>query len=145
MAESIQRIIGRRGLAGQYLQTAQQIIDTLEATVRGWSYDPTPFHWGGKRHAPCAASAQPPTTARTGRLGRLHAPSPAPSARGAAEITIELSSDPLVENVMYPFKTLMDDRLWARNVDVQDAEVAVRVGIINRMLVLAHPNSMRIA
>ena len=35
MAESIQRIIGRRALAGQYLQTAQQIIDTLEATVRG--------------------------------------------------------------------------------------------------------------
>lgn len=35
MAESIQRIIGRRALAGQYLQTAQQIINTLEATVRG--------------------------------------------------------------------------------------------------------------
>ena len=51
MAESIQRIIGRRALAGQYLQTAQQIIDTLEATVRGWNKDPTPFHWGGKRQA----------------------------------------------------------------------------------------------
>ena len=51
MAESIQRIIGRRALAGQYLQTAQQIIDTLEATVKGWNRDPTPFHWGGKRHA----------------------------------------------------------------------------------------------
>lgn len=51
MAESIQRIIGRRALAGQYLQTPQQIINTLEATVRGWNRDPTPFHWGGKRHA----------------------------------------------------------------------------------------------
>ena len=43
----------------------------------------------------------------------------------------------LVENLMYRFKTLTGDRLWARNVKVQDAEVAIRVGIINRMLVLA--------
>ena len=56
MAESIQRIITRRALAGQYLQTPQQIINTLEATVKGWNRDPTPFHWGGKRHARrCAA------------------------------------------------------------------------------------------
>ena len=51
----------------------------------------------------------------------------------------------LVENLMYRFKTLTGHRLWARDVDVQDAEVAVRVGIINRMLVLARPKSVRIA
>ena len=51
----------------------------------------------------------------------------------------------LVENLMYRFKTLRGDRLWARDVDVQDAEVAVRVGIINRMLVLARPKSVRMA
>lgn len=51
MAESIQRIISRRALAGQYLQTPQQIINALESTVKGWNQDPTPFHWGGKRHA----------------------------------------------------------------------------------------------
>ena len=51
----------------------------------------------------------------------------------------------LVENVMYRFKTLTGDRLWARDVDVQDAEVAVRVGIINRMVVLARPKSVRVA
>ena len=51
----------------------------------------------------------------------------------------------LVENLMYRFKTLTGDRLWARDVQVQDAEVAVRVGIINRMLVLARPKSVRIA
>ena len=51
----------------------------------------------------------------------------------------------LVENLMYRFKTLTGDRLWARDVEVQDAEVAVRVGIINRMLVLARPKSVRIA
>lgn len=51
----------------------------------------------------------------------------------------------LVENLMYRFKTLTGDRLWARDVDVQDAEVAVRVGIINRMVVLARPKSVRVA
>ncbi|CDS49827.1 Mobile element protein [Polaromonas sp. CG9_12] len=44
MAESIQRIISRRALAGHYLQTPQQIIDALESTVKGWNQDPTPFH-----------------------------------------------------------------------------------------------------
>ncbi|RJG04513.1 transposase [Noviherbaspirillum sedimenti] len=51
MAESIQRIIVRRALAGQYPQTPEQIIGALEATVTGWNQAPTPFHWGGKRYA----------------------------------------------------------------------------------------------
>ena len=51
----------------------------------------------------------------------------------------------LVENLMYRFKTLTGDRLWARHVDAQDAEVAVRVGIVNRMLAVARPNSVRVA
>lgn len=49
MAESIQRIIVRRALAGQHPQTADEIIALLEATVRGWNREPTPFEWGGKR------------------------------------------------------------------------------------------------
>jgi hypothetical protein len=51
MAESIQRILGHRALAGQHPQTPLQIIDWLEATARGWNADPTPFVWGGKRAA----------------------------------------------------------------------------------------------
>ena len=50
----------------------------------------------------------------------------------------------LVENLMYRLKTLTGYRLWARDMDVQDAEVAVRVGILNRMMVLARPNSVRV-
>ena len=46
---------------------------------------------------------------------------------------------------MYRFKTLTGDMLWARDVDVQDLEVAVRVDILNRMMVLARPNSVRVA
>jgi hypothetical protein len=51
MAESIQRIIVRRALAGQQPQTAQQVMDWLAAAVRGWNAQPTPFGWGGKRAA----------------------------------------------------------------------------------------------
>ena len=51
----------------------------------------------------------------------------------------------MIENLMYRFKVLTSDRLWALDVDLQDAEVAVRVGIINRMVVLARPKSVRVA
>ncbi len=49
MAESVQRIIVRRALSGQYPQTQEQIIEWLEQTVAGWNQDPTPFMWNGKR------------------------------------------------------------------------------------------------
>jgi hypothetical protein len=49
MAESVQRILVRRALSGQHPQNAQEIMDWLAATVRGWNADPTPFCWGGKR------------------------------------------------------------------------------------------------
>lgn len=48
-AESIQRIITRRALAGQHPQSAQEVMAWLAATVRGWNAAPTPFVWGGKR------------------------------------------------------------------------------------------------
>ena len=51
MAESLQRIIVGRALAGQHPQNAQEVIAWLEATVRGWNAAPTAFAWGGKRAA----------------------------------------------------------------------------------------------
>jgi hypothetical protein len=51
MAESIQRIIGRRALAGTQMESSSQTIEALEATVRCWNRCPTPFSWGGKRKA----------------------------------------------------------------------------------------------
>ena len=56
MAESVQRILVRRALAGQQPQDAQEVITWLEATVRGWNAAPTPFVWGGKRAARRARS-----------------------------------------------------------------------------------------
>ena len=49
MAESLQRIIVRRALAGQHPQTPEEIITWLEDTVAGWNQAPTPFVWDGKR------------------------------------------------------------------------------------------------
>jgi DDE superfamily endonuclease len=49
MAESVQRILVRRALSGQYPQNAQEVIDWLEQTVAGWNQNPTPFVWNGKR------------------------------------------------------------------------------------------------
>lgn len=49
MAESIQRILARRALAGQSPQTPEQIIHDLEAVAAHWNQAPTPFMWGRKR------------------------------------------------------------------------------------------------
>ncbi len=49
MAESVQRIVQGRALAGQHPQTSAEIIAWLEATARGWDAAPTPFVWGGQR------------------------------------------------------------------------------------------------
>jgi hypothetical protein len=49
MAESIQRILVRRALAGETPRSPDDIIDWLEATARGWNADPTSFEWAGKR------------------------------------------------------------------------------------------------
>lgn len=49
MAESVQRIIVGRALAGQQPHTAEEVIQWLEDTVVGWNADPTPFVWSGKR------------------------------------------------------------------------------------------------
>jgi hypothetical protein len=51
LAESVQRIVVRRALVGQYPKSTQDLKDWLGATVRGWNAAPTPFAWGGKRAA----------------------------------------------------------------------------------------------
>ncbi|MBI3974608.1 MAG: transposase [Chloroflexi bacterium] len=49
MAESVQRILARRALDGQLPTSAQEVMDWLAATVRGWNAAPTAFVWGGQR------------------------------------------------------------------------------------------------
>jgi hypothetical protein len=49
MAESLQRIIVRRALAGQHPAAPEEIIAWFADTVAGWNAAPTPFVWNGKR------------------------------------------------------------------------------------------------
>jgi hypothetical protein len=49
LTESIQRMLKRRALDGQYPTTPAPVIAGLEATARGWKAQPTPFVWAGKR------------------------------------------------------------------------------------------------
>ena len=51
MAESIQRILVTRALAGQHPQSSAEVQQWLRETVAGWNRAPTPFEWGGKRAA----------------------------------------------------------------------------------------------
>ena len=48
MAESIQRILKQRALAGQHPMATDEIIAWLEAVAQAWNRERTPFEWGGK-------------------------------------------------------------------------------------------------
>ncbi len=50
----------------------------------------------------------------------------------------------LAETLMYRLKTLTGHSLWAREIGSQAAEVAIRAGVLNRMVALARPKSVRI-
>lgn len=49
MAESMQRILKRRALDGQYPESGEQMGRWLEAVALHWNQQPTPFVWGGAR------------------------------------------------------------------------------------------------
>ena len=51
MAESVQRIIKRRALQGYHVYDVEILKDWFRETIEGWNRRPTPFIWGGKRHA----------------------------------------------------------------------------------------------
>jgi len=51
MAESVQRILIRRALEGHHVSDVEFLKDWLRDTIEGWNRHPTPFIWGGTRHA----------------------------------------------------------------------------------------------
>ncbi len=79
MAESLQRILKRRALDGQYPTDTAQIIARYEAAARHWDAAPTPFVWGGKR-----AARRQRQRERRHRLGGSGACSLTPVPRNAA-------------------------------------------------------------
>jgi len=72
MAESMQRILVQRALAGQHPESPEQIMALLEGVAHGWNLTPTPFEWGGQTR--CSPPKKSPTSSCAGWLGCLYAP-----------------------------------------------------------------------
>jgi hypothetical protein len=68
MAESLQRIVCGRALAGQHPQSQEELLAWLDDAVVGWNAAPTCFAWGGKRQER-RADARSAAVARARRLG----------------------------------------------------------------------------
>jgi hypothetical protein len=49
MAESVQRVIVHRAIAGQHYKNSEELMEALGSVACGWNANPTPFIWGGKR------------------------------------------------------------------------------------------------
>ena len=81
MAESIQRILKRRALAGQHPTTVAQIVAWFEAVAVHWNAAPTPFEWGGKR-----ADRRRRQRERRHRLGGSGACTRTPLPRGPSPV-----------------------------------------------------------
>ena len=92
MAESLQRILKRRALDGQYPTDTAQIIAWYEAAARHWDAAPTPFVWGGKRAARRRRQRE-----RRHRLGGSGACSRVPVPRRCRLMATGKPSDPLVQ------------------------------------------------
>jgi hypothetical protein len=93
MAESIQRILVRRALAGEHPRKPEQTIERVEGAARGWNRDPTPFEWGGRRaeRRACPQAASCP--------GRQRSSCPKAATKVSEhhrEMAIRESNDPLV-------------------------------------------------
>jgi hypothetical protein len=84
LAESVQRILTRRALAGHHAESAAQVQSWLAETVVGWNVEPTPFIWGGKR-AVRRQRARQRRHALGGSGGYTHRP--IPRGRGARSAT----------------------------------------------------------
>jgi hypothetical protein len=70
MAESLQRIVVGRALAGQHPHSAAELIGWLEAAVAGWNAHPTPFVWDGKRRQRRVRARQRPLGGSAARLAQ---------------------------------------------------------------------------
>jgi hypothetical protein len=72
MAESLQRIIAGRALAGQHPRAPEEIIRWLEEAVAGWNVAPTPFVWDGKRRERRVRARQRRLAGSAAALADLH-------------------------------------------------------------------------
>jgi hypothetical protein len=93
MAESIQRVLKRRALAGQHPHTSAEIGSWFEQTARCWNAQPTPFVWNGKRRQRRRVSGPAPPARR---LRSLYAPTThSAQAKRVSRMPGLMADDPL--------------------------------------------------
>ncbi|CAN0625128.1 transposase [Burkholderia multivorans] len=144
--------------------------DVADGNVRAELFDQIPGNEqidiiggdGAYDSKPCHAAL--PRTAQRPRFRRAKAPligprtrrarrgatmrsmrSPDSAAANGRRAAATIGARSLAENVMYRLKTLTGNRSWARRIDSQATEVAIRMGVLNRMADLARPQSVRVA
>jgi hypothetical protein len=84
MAESIQRVLKRRALAGQHPHSSEEIGRWFEQTARGWNAQ-TPFVWNGQRRQRRRRSSNDPIHRLGGSGAGTRQPLHRPSAKKAPE------------------------------------------------------------
>jgi hypothetical protein len=88
MAESIQRVLKRRALAGQHPHSPVEIGRWFEQTARSWNAQPTPFVWNGKRRQRRRRSSQDPLRRIGGSGACTRQPLPQPRSQAPAECQV---------------------------------------------------------
>jgi transposase len=88
MAESIQRVLKRRALAGQHPHSPAEIGSWFEQTARSWNAQPTPFVWNGKRRQRRRRCAKEPIYRVGGSGACTGQPLPQPRSQVQAECQI---------------------------------------------------------
>jgi hypothetical protein len=88
MAESIQRVLKRRALAGQHPHRPAEIGSWFEQTARSWNAQPTPFVWNGKRRQRRRRCAKEQMHRVGGSGACTSQPLPQPKSQAPAECQI---------------------------------------------------------
>ncbi len=89
MAESIQRVLKRRALAGQHPHSPAEIGSWFEQTARSWNAQPTPFVWIGKRRQRRRRCAKEQIYRVGGSGACIGQPLPQPRSQVQAECQIQ--------------------------------------------------------
>jgi len=120
--------------------------DTPIDTIGGdGAYDSKPCHAeiaarGAQHSIPPRDGAKPWSESTPGAAWRNEAIDVIEkSSRGQWKTASGYHRRSLAETLMYRLKTLTGHSLWAREIGSQAAEVAIRAGVLNRMVALARP------
>lgn len=127
----------------------EQIEGSIQKITADGAYDGTPTYDRIAAHdigidiaIPPRATAVPsgvdPPTQRDRHLEMIQA-----HGRLAWQAVVGYGQRALVETMMSVYKTIVDAKLRSRHPDTQQTEASIGVAVVNRMLAVARPHSVR--